>query len=138
MSDTPRTDELIAELDANHEVAIPFVWRQMVNLARQLESALAAMTAQRDKAERERGTLLATEQGPTPIGQMLSDMEQRALASEARALAMEKDAERYRWMKAHAVWGPHDQHRAEWYLPWARGPLGEQLDAAIDASRARA
>lgn len=52
MSDSPRTDKLIAELDANHEVAIPFVWRQMVNLARQLESALAAMTAQREALER--------------------------------------------------------------------------------------
>lgn len=40
MSDTPRTDELIAKLDADHNVMISFVWRQMVNLARQLEREL--------------------------------------------------------------------------------------------------
>jgi hypothetical protein len=34
---TPRTDALIATLDANHEIAIAFVWRRMVNHARSLE-----------------------------------------------------------------------------------------------------
>jgi hypothetical protein len=37
---TPRVDALIAKLDADHSVQLPFVWRQMVNLARELEREL--------------------------------------------------------------------------------------------------
>ena len=43
-------------------------------------------------------------------------------------------AKRYRWLRDHCLWGPHDQHRLEWYLPHGRGTGREQLDAHLDAA----
>ena len=55
-SETPRidlVDELIATLDANHEVALPFVWRQMVNLARSMQSENWVFREQLDSISRD-------------------------------------------------------------------------------------
>lgn len=46
---------------------------------------------------------------------------------------LEKDATRYRYMRAHFQYGLHGQHRLEWYLPMMYGKsLRDQLDEHID------
>lgn len=113
MTDTPRTDELVAKLDANHEIAVAFVWRQMVNHARQLERDLALERATRESAERG--------------GELLADDLARLRAEHSKS-GDAQDAVRYRFLR--------DGEYPETLLNVLVAAMvhKDEVDAAVDAA----
>ena len=69
------------------------------------------------------------------LANQIEALEGQALSSVEREeyFAMKKDAERYRWLRAHHISGP--MHDLRWLLPRDCSLDGDGLDAAIDRER---
>jgi len=82
------TKALVARLRAWHAEQDALADPAKVALIAELERALAAAEKERDEAMQQRGTLIGRQESgaftPSPLGEQLLQMEQRALAAEAR------------------------------------------------------
>lgn len=131
---TPRTDALIGKVTAgmNEPDDSEIVW--LIDHARQLETELSAEQQARVAAEI---ALRAWHSifGTTQLSHAHAGFEaatERAERAEARAQELEKDAERYRWLREASSTGK--QTRAQ-EIMFARYYPYDDIDAAIDAAQ---
>lgn len=95
-----------------------------IEVARELERELAAVTDERDVLRHQLN--IATTQDLT-LGDVASAIQDRDTLK-ARVAKLEKDAARYRWLR-------DDQSAALWYeRNWCLHETDKQFDAAIDAA----
>lgn len=126
MSDTPKTDALMLEVN---EGRVYDTYGPIAELARTLESDLAAMTAQRDEAANALGKLADAAEAET------DRLNASLLAAEVRALAAEMEGARIGFQLARDEIGDEAGRDA---MDRLLALTETELRAAIDASRARA